>query len=64
MIFTAQASSGGVVQQLFLLDDVPGALWTPSGAEGTRPLIVLGHGGGQHKTAPDVVDRARRLAAG
>lgn len=61
MHVTAQATSGGVEEKLFLLGDVPGALWTPAGADGTRPLIVLGHGGGQHKQAPVIVGLARRL---
>ncbi len=38
-------------------------LWTPEGARGTRPLILMGHGGGQHKKAPGVLARARRFAA-
>jgi hypothetical protein len=42
----------GVTEQLFALGGVPGVLWTPDGASGTRPLIVMGHGGGQHKKAP------------
>jgi poly(3-hydroxybutyrate) depolymerase len=63
MRFTSQVSSDGVFEQLFLLGDVPGALWTPEGADGTRPLIVMGHGGGQHKKAPSIVDRARRFVA-
>jgi len=63
MRFTSQALSDGVFEQLFILGDIPGALWTPAGADGTRPLIVMGHGGGQHKKAPSIVDRARRLVA-
>lgn len=63
MRFTSQASSGGIFEQLFVLGDVPGALWTPEDADGSRPLIVIGHGGGQHKKAPAVVDRARRFVA-
>lgn len=59
--FASRASSGGVAEQLFLLGGVPGLLWTPEGADGTRPLIVMGHGGGQHKQAPSIVDHARRL---
>ena len=39
-------------------------LWTPDGAAGARPLILMGHGGGQHKQAPGIVARARRLVAG
>jgi dienelactone hydrolase len=61
MRFTAQASSGGVTEQHFTLGQIPGVLWTPQGATGPRPLIVLGHGGGQHKQAPGVVARARHF---
>lgn len=31
--------------------------------QGIRPLIAMGHGGGQHKKDPDIVDRARRFVA-
>jgi len=61
MRFTSQTSSGGVFEQLFTLGEIPGVLWTPAGATGTRPLILMGHGGGQHKKAPGVVARSRRL---
>jgi dienelactone hydrolase len=63
MRFTSHASSDGVLEQVFLVGDIPGALWTPASADGTRPLIVVGHGGGQHKKAPGIVERARRFAA-
>ena len=55
MRFTSETSSGGVFEQLFTHGEIPGVLWTPEGAAGTRPLIVMGHGGGQHKKAPDIV---------
>ncbi|MFI1565362.1 dienelactone hydrolase family protein [Streptomyces sp. NPDC020490] len=63
MRFTSETSSDGVLEQVFLLGDIPGVLWTPRGAGGARPLIAMGHGGGQHKKAPDIVDRARRFVA-
>ncbi|HEY2549495.1 MAG TPA: alpha/beta hydrolase [Streptosporangiaceae bacterium] len=63
MRFTSDTSSDGVREQLFTLGEIPGVLWTPEGAAGARPVILMGHGGGQHKKAPGVVDRARRLAA-
>ncbi|MFG2864438.1 dienelactone hydrolase family protein [Streptomyces sioyaensis] len=63
MRFTSQTSSDGVREQLFTLGEIPGVLWTPEGAAGTRPLILLGHGGGQHKKAPGIVARARRFVA-
>jgi dienelactone hydrolase len=63
MRFTSQTSSCGVSEQLFDLGEIPGVLWTPDGAAGPRPLILMGHGGGQHKQAPGIVARARRFAA-
>jgi len=56
-------TSDGISEQDFSLDDVPGVLWSPAGATGPRPLILLGHGGGQHKRGPGLVNRARRLVA-
>src|SRR3954447_12010482 len=61
MRFTSQTSSDGVREQLFTLEEIPGVLWTPEGATGTRPLILMGHGGGQHKKAPGIVARAPRF---
>ena len=63
MRFISETSSGGVFEQLFTLGEIPGVLWTPQGAAGTRPLILMGHGGGQHKKAPGIVSRARRFVA-
>ena len=63
MHFISETSSDGVREQLFTLGEIPGVLWTPDGAAGTRPLILMGHGGGQHKKAPGIVARARRFVA-
>ena len=63
MRFISETSSGGVCEQLFSLGEIPGVLWTPDGATGTRPLILMGHGGGQHKKAPGIVSRALRFVA-
>jgi dienelactone hydrolase len=60
MRLTSQTSSG-VCEQLFVLGEIPGVLWTPDGAAGTRPLVLMGHGGGRHKKAPEIVTRAHRL---
>jgi dienelactone hydrolase len=61
MRLLSDTSSEGVREQLFTLGEIPGALWTPDGAAGARPLILLGHGGGQHKKDPDILVRAHRL---
>jgi dienelactone hydrolase len=63
MRFTSETSSGGVREQLFTLGELPGVLWTPAGVTGRRPLVLLGHGGGEHKKAPAIVGLARRLVA-
>ena len=63
MRFNSETSSGGVREQLFTLGEIPGVLWTPEGAAGARPLILMGHGGGQHKKAPGIVARAHRFVA-
>ncbi len=60
---TSSTSSDGVIERRFTLGEIPGVLWTPEGATGIRPLILMGHGGGQHKTAPRIVAGARRFAA-
>jgi hypothetical protein len=61
MHFVSETSSDGVIEQLFMLGEIPGVLWTPVGAVGTRPLILAGHGGGAHKKAPGVASLAYRL---
>ncbi len=57
--------SRGVRERRFDLnvDDVvvPGILWTPEDAAGPRPLVLVGHGGSQHKRSPNVLAIARRL---
>jgi hypothetical protein len=56
MRFTSETSSDGVTEQLFFFPfafgEIPGVLWTPESTAGTRPLILMGHGGGQNKKTP------------
>ncbi|MEU0284545.1 alpha/beta hydrolase [Streptomyces sp. NPDC006147] len=62
MRFLSDTSSGGVREQLFALGDIPGVLWTPEGdTTAPLPLVLLGHGGGRHKKAPEILTLARRL---
>jgi dienelactone hydrolase len=51
-----------VREQTLVVGDVPVALWTPDDFSSTTPLIFLGHGGGEHKKAPAMVERARYFA--
>ena len=58
-------SSRGVTQRDFVLEvearTVPGVLWQPDAAAGTRPLVLLGHGGSGHKREEYILALARRL---
>jgi dienelactone hydrolase len=42
-------------------ETVPAILWTPQGAEGTRPLVLFGHGGRQNKRIDNILRSARDL---
>ncbi len=61
----APATSHGVVERRFdVARDgavIPGVLWTPAGATGPRPLVLMGHGGTGHKRMPYVLSIARRF---
>lgn len=63
MRLTSATSADGVSEQNFFVDEIPCVLWTPDGAAGSRPLILMGHGGGQHKKAPCIMTRAVRFVA-
>src|SRR3954471_7147953 len=58
MRITSDTVADGIREQLFLIGDIPGVLWTPAEGAGPRPLILIGHGGGQHKKGWEVVSRA------
>ena len=57
--------SHGVVERRFDIkgDDeaIPGIVWTPEGQSGSRPLVLVGHGGNGDKRMPYVLSLARRL---
>jgi len=62
MRITADSTSDGVRERHFTVDDVPGVLWSPANTADGRPLILLGHGGGQDRASPGIRARARRYA--
>ena len=64
MRFSAETTADGVTERLFTVGDVTGAIWAPAGATGPRPLVLLGHGGAGHRTAPPMTSRARRYVTG
>lgn len=63
MQFTSEATEKGVTERDFELtaagERVPGVIWAPEGTRGPRPLLLVGHGGTQHKRVDTVVARAR-----
>lgn len=62
MDFIGEKTADGVTRREFRLqvggDTVPGCVWAPEGAKGSRPLILLGHGGSQHKKAANIAGAA------
>ncbi len=64
--FTRERTTDGVTERLFDLtvagERVPAVIWAPEGAKGPRPLILMGHGGSQHKKIGTLAARARQYA--
>ena len=63
--FTAESSANGMVERDFTVGDVPGVLWSPAISAAVRaPLVLMGHGGGNHKKHPAMAGRAQLLVTG
>ncbi|MFI4936420.1 MAG: alpha/beta hydrolase [Caulobacterales bacterium] len=66
MQFSQERTDDGVTRRSFELsvdgETVPAVIWAPEGARGPRPLVLMGHGGSQHKKTPGITARARQLA--
>ena len=64
--FTREKTAEGVSERLFDVavagERVPAVIWTPEGARGHRPLVLMGHGGSQHKKIGSLAARARTYA--
>lgn len=66
MQWSETTESRGVSEQGFRLEvegrEVPGILWRAEGAAENAPLVLIGHGGTQHKRSGYVLSLARMLA--
>src|SRR5262245_39818673 len=64
MRIVEETTTGAVTERVFDLnvagDRVPGVPWPPTGASGRRPVVLMGHGGSQHKRVDTLVARAQR----
>jgi len=64
--FTREKTDNGVTERLFDLtvagERVPAVIWAPEGAKGQRPLVLMGHGGSQHKKIGTIAARAHQYA--
>ena len=64
--FTDVRTEDGVTRRAFSLtvagETVPAVLWAPDGASGPRPLVLMGHGGSQHKKTEGIRVRAAQYA--
>lgn len=65
--FSDVRSERGVTRRSFEVsvagDRVPAVIWAPEGARGPRPLVLMGHGGSQHKKVENLRIRATQYAA-
>jgi hypothetical protein len=61
--FTAEASSNGIRERDFTVGGITGVLWSRAAGSDRAPLVLLGHGGGQHRRAPGIVGRAQRVVS-
>jgi len=63
--FVGEINEKGVLEQRFDLkvesEVVPGILWRPAQQLEGIPTVLIGHGGTQHKRAPNVLGLARRF---
>ena len=66
MTFTDERTEDGVTRRSFIVsaagETIPAVIWAPEGAKGPRPLVLMGHGGSQHKKTPGITARARIFA--
>ena len=66
MHFTDERTEDRVTRRSFELtvdgESVPAVIWAPEGAKGPRPLVLMGHGGSQHKKTPGIRARATQFA--
>jgi dienelactone hydrolase len=62
---TGEVIERGVVETSFVFDHdgekVPGIMWRPEDAHDAGPMVLLGHGGTQHKRTPNILGLARRF---
>ncbi|MDP3516613.1 MAG: alpha/beta fold hydrolase [Pseudohongiella sp.] len=67
MKIISESIEAGVMETRFDLEvdgiTVPAILWTPENAVGTRPLVMFGHGGSQHKRVSNILRMARDLVS-
>jgi len=57
----SHTTSEGVTTRELVLGDVTAVLWAPEHAAPGTPIVLLGHGGGQHRHHPAMSGRARLL---
>jgi dienelactone hydrolase len=64
MQFTSELVTDGLVERTFNLkvnnDSIPGVIWTPENPSKNHPILLMGHGGSQHKKFVGVISRAHR----
>ncbi len=64
MQFTSELVTDGLVERTFNInindDSVPGVIWTLGDTSKDHPILLMGHGGSQHKKFVGIVNRANK----
>jgi dienelactone hydrolase len=64
MQFTSELVTDDVIERTFNLnvndESVPGVIWAPGDSSESHPVLLMGHGGSQHKKYAGLVNRAHR----
>ncbi len=67
MQFTSESVTEGVMERTFNLivndESVPGVIWASSGSSESHPVLLMGHGGSQHKKHAAIAHRAHRYVS-
>jgi len=67
MQFISETVNDGVLERLFELDvngeRVPGVIWTAANSSAGQPVLLMGHGGSQHKKAAGLLGHARKYVS-
>ena len=65
MQFTSELVTDNFIERTFTIEinnnSIPGVIWTPLNPSKDHPILLMGHGGSQHKKFVGIVSRALQV---